>query len=192
MYATLRTIHLLCGAFSVPMLLMYAISAIQMAHSKWFVMKPVTTASQVLVPTAFTDGRLLARHIMASRNIRGQIMSVKATPAGFDVRITVPGTVHDIVYDRNARAATVRTSVAGFMGMLNRLHHAAGLWHDYFPLKLWAILVGAVSFATLGLATTGLWMWWLRKQERATGLLLLASNLAFSLVVLALLRSNGP
>jgi hypothetical protein len=192
MYPTLRTIHLLCGAFALPMLLMYAVSAIQMAHTKWFVMKPVTFDSTIQVQTSFSDGRLLARHIMEKQNVRGQIMSVKATPSGFDVRITVPGKVHEIKYDRAAGVATLRTSVAGFMGMLNRLHHAAGLWHEYVPLRIWAILVGAVSFATLGLATTGIWMWWLRKQERATGLILLGANLAFSIVILALLRSNGP
>jgi hypothetical protein len=86
----------------------------------------------------------------------------------------------------------VRTQVGGFMGMLNRLHHAAGLWHEYAPLKVWAVLVGLVSLATLGMAVTGLWMWWLRKQERRWVLILLGANLIFSIVVLALLRSNGP
>jgi len=60
--------------------------------------------------------------------------------------------------------------VAGVIGMLNRLHHAAGLWHDYLPLKLWAVLCGLVSIATIGLGVTGLCMWWARKQERKWGI----------------------
>ena len=47
MYPTLRTIHLLCGALALPMLLMYAVSAVQMAHSKWFRLKPSVTDAKV-------------------------------------------------------------------------------------------------------------------------------------------------
>jgi uncharacterized iron-regulated membrane protein len=78
------------------------------------------------------------------------------------------------------------------MSMLNRLHHAAGMWHEYMPLKVWALVVGIVSFATVGLAATGLWMWWLRREERKLGLILLTANLTFSLILLAMLRAHGP
>ena len=192
MYPTLRTIHLLCGALALPMLLMYAISAVQMAHSKWFRLKPSVTESKVQLSKEYTDGRLLARDVMAIRDIRGEINSVQPTPGGFSVRVVVPGTVHEIQYDRATGSAAVRTNVAGFMGMLNRLHHAAGLWHEYGPLKIWAVLVGIVSLATVGLAATGLWMWWLRRQERTWGVILLGANVAFALVVLTLIRSSGP
>lgn len=192
MYRILRTIHLLCGAFALPMLLMYAISAVQMAHSKWFTMKPSVTEASVRTPSEYADGRQLARDLMALRGIRGEINSIEQTPAGFNIRIVVPGTVREIRYDRTARSAVVRTSAAGVMGMLNRLHHAAGFWHEYMPLKVWALLVAIVSLATVGLSATGIWMWWIRKQERTLGIILLAANLAFSVVVLGLIRSAGP
>jgi hypothetical protein len=35
-------------------------------------------------------------------------------------------------------------------------------------------------------------MWWLRRQERTWGLVLLGANLAFSITVLLLMRSAGP
>lgn len=192
MYPTLRTIHLLCGVFALPMLLMYGVSAVQMAHTKWFSMKPVVTEAKVQIPGNYSDGRMLAQELMDRRAIRGEINSVTATPAGFDIRVVVPGTVHEVRYDRAAAEATVKTSVAGFMGMLNRLHHAAGLWHEYGVLKIWAVFVGVVSLATVGLSLTGLWMWWLRRQERAWGLVLLGVNVVFAAVVLALIRSSGP
>jgi hypothetical protein len=192
MYATLRTIHLLCGAFALPVLLMYALSAVQMAHSKWFVMKPAVTELDIPMQSGYSDGRLLARDVMARRNIHGEINSVQQTPGGFSVRIVVPGTVHEIRYDRATGATWVRTSVGGFMGMLNRLHHAAGLWPAYAPLKAWGILCGLVSLATVGLSATGIWMWWLRRQERRWGLILVAANLAFSISVLLMLRAAGP
>src|SRR5689334_25354003 len=93
MYRTLRTIHLLCGVFALPMLLMYGMSAVQMAHSKWFDMKPSVTEVTVPMRSDYVDGRQLAHDIMANRSIRGDINSVQQTPAGFNVRIVVPGLV---------------------------------------------------------------------------------------------------
>lgn len=171
---------------------MYGVSAVQMAHPKWFNTKPAITESTIPMSSGYVDGRALALSIMASRNIRGEITSVKQGPAGFDIRIAVPGTVHEMRYERNSGSTRLRTSVTGFMGMLNRLHHAAGLWHDYMPLKLWAALCGVVSIATIGLGITGIWMWWMRRQERRWGLVLLTANVAFALTVLVLLRAAGP
>jgi hypothetical protein len=192
MYPGLRTIHLLCGTFSAPMLLMYAVSSVQMAHSSWFKAKPAVTEAKLQMPAGYPDGRRLAIDVMTAHSIRGEINAVQQTPAGFTLRIVVPGTVHDVRYDRATGAVAVRTNIAGFMGMLNRLHHAAGFWHEYMPLKAWALLVGIVSFATVGLAATGLCMWWLRREERKLGVILLTANLAFSVIVLAMLRSAGP
>jgi hypothetical protein len=191
MYPTLRTIHLLCGAFALPMLLMYGVSAVQMAHTKWFSLTPVISESAVRLSREYIDGRLLARELMTQGAVRGEINSVEETSSGFTMRIVVPGTVHEVHYDRAAAEVRVKTSVAGFMGMWNRLHHAAGLWHEYGPLKMWAVFVGIVSLATVGLAATGLWMWWLRRQERTWGMVLLGANVAFALTVLTLIRLSG-
>ena len=75
--------------------------------------------------------------------------------------------------------------------MLNRLHHAAGLWHSYGPLRLWAVLVALVSAATVVFAVTGIWMWWRRREERVLGAVLLAANVVFSATVLILIRIAG-
>ena len=191
-YRTLRTIHLLCGALAVPFLLMYGISAVQMAHNKWFVMKPAIAETNLTLPGGFTDGRAVARAVMDSRGIAGEINQVQQTPDGFNVRLVVPGTVHEIRYQSATGATRVRTSVAGFMGMMNRMHHAAGLWPSYLPLWLWGAAIGVVSLATLGLGATGIWMWWSRKKDRVVGMVLLSANLIFAIVIMALLRSNGP
>jgi len=54
------------------------------------------------------------------------------------------------------------------------------------------VLGGLVSLAILGLGVTGIWMWWLRKQERKWGLLLLAANLLYAITLLAMMRATGP
>lgn len=192
MYKTLRTLHLLFGSLSLPYLLMYGLSAVQMAHSEWFSQKPAVTERDVPSLQPYEDGRRLALDLMARDGLRGEIQEVTATPAGFNLRVAVPGTVHEIRYDRGSGSAHIKTSVLGFMGMLNRLHHAAGLWHEYTPLKLWAVMAAVASLGVLGLGATGLWMWWLRREERKWGMVLLAANLLFTIVVFTVLRSAGP
>jgi hypothetical protein len=192
MYRTLRTIHLLCGVFALPALLMYGVSAVQMAHPKWFSMKPEVSETSLTLSPAHTDGRKVANEVMEKCAVRGEIDSIRQTDTGMEIRIVVPGTVQEIRYDRATGKTRIRKSVAGFMGMLNRLHHAAGVPRDYLPLSLWGVLVGLVSLATVGLGLTGVCMWWMRRQERRWGLILIAANLAFTIAVLSALRSAGP
>ncbi len=82
MYHTLRTIHLLCGAFALPMLLIYGASAVQMAHTKWFSLTPVISESTVQLSSDYSDSRLLARELMTQGNVRGEINSVEETLSG--------------------------------------------------------------------------------------------------------------
>jgi hypothetical protein len=191
-YPVLRNIHLLSGVFALPALMIYAVSAVQIAHTSWFPMKPAVTEVELPMHPGYTDGRQLARDVMAARYLHGEIASVRKTPDGFEARVTVPGTVHEIRYNDAEGRVRLRSSVAGFMGMMNRLHHAAGLGQKYVPLRLWGLVVGFTSTAVLLLGITGIWMWWLRKQERAWGLLLLAANLIFATGVLVTMRSAGP
>ena len=191
-YRSLRSIHLISGAFAFPVLVMYGVSAVQMAHGRWFDLKPVAVIKHSIhLAAGNDDGRKMAREAMARTDVHGEIETVSTTANGFNVRVTVPGTVHVIEYDRSSGATSVRTTVAGAMGMLNRLHHAAGLWHSYGPLRLWAVLVALASAATVVLAVTGIWMWWRRREERVLGAVLLAANVVFSATVLILIRIAG-
>ena len=192
MYTKIRTIHLLLGLFSLPFLLMYGISAVQMAHSRWFTLKPRVETRQVQLTPGYTDARTVAHDVMAATGIRGELQDIKQRPDGLRLLLVLPGTVHEINYERAGGMANLKTSVGGFMAMLNRLHHAAGFWHELPLMKAWAAAVGVVSVALLGIGITGLYMWFLRKQERVIGAVLLGLNLAFALTVLTLLRMAGP
>ena len=100
--------------------------------------------------------------------------------------------MHEVQYDRATGEVHVKTSRSGWLGVLNRLHHAAGFWHDSAWFTAWATLVAVVSLALLTLGVTGLWMWFARRQDRVAGTLLLLLNLAFALAVLTLARRAGP
>jgi hypothetical protein len=193
MYKTIRNIHLLLASFSLPFLIMYGVSAVQMSHSTWFQMKPEVHDRRLSLTPDQTDARTVAREVMErDGSVRGEITNIQINGPGLSLRIVVPGTVHEVKYDSASGAAQVKTSVAGIMGMLNRLHHWAGFWHEPLPMKAWAAAVAVVSAALLLLGVSGLYMWFTRRPERRIGLALLAANIVFAITVITLLRRAGP
>jgi hypothetical protein len=193
MYKIIRNLHLLLASFSLPFLIMYGISAVQMSHSTWFQMKPAVHVRELSITAGLTDARAIAREVMdRDRAIAGEVSNIQPNDAGMVLRIVVPGTVHEVRYDRASGLARVKTSVAGVMGMLNRLHHWAGFWHEPASMKVWGFFVAIASAALLLLGASGIYMWFTRRPERRIGIALLAINLAFAVTVLTLLRISGP
>lgn len=191
MYKIIRNIHLLLASFSLPFLIMYGISAVQMSHSKWFQMKPAVTEREVPLAAGQTDARAVGREIMSRQpDTKGELSNAQSTDAGLTLRIVVPGTVHEVRYDRASGVARIKTSTAGVMGMLNRLHHWAGFWHEPVSMKAWAVFVAVVSAGLLLLGATGIYMWFTRRTERRIGMALLAVNLVFAITILTLLRTS--
>jgi hypothetical protein len=193
MYTTIRNVHLLLASFSLPFLIMYGVSAVQMSHSAWFQMKPAVHERELPLAATQTDARAIARAVMErDRGVKGEVANIQPNAAGVALRIVVPGTVHEVRYDRASGTARVKTSVAGVMGMLNRLHHSAGFWHEPASMKLWAAAVALVSAALLLLGATGIYMWFTRRPERRIGLVLLTINVAFAMALIVLMRRSGP
>jgi hypothetical protein len=193
MYRIVRNLHLVFASFSLPFLIMYAVSAVQMSHSTWVDMKPVVRERQLQLPPGQSDARVMARAVMDSdASVRGEVANIQTNEAGLSLRIVVPGTVHDVRYNRESGLTQVKSSVAGVMGMLNRLHHWAGFWHETAAMKFWALAVVVVSAALLLLGLTGLYMWFTRRPERRLGLVLLGMNVVFAIAILTLLRRAGP
>jgi hypothetical protein len=193
MYSTIRTVHLALASMALPFLLMYGLSAVQMSHNRWFDMRPSVREQTLSLTPGQEDARAIAREVMDRiPSARGELQSIQPVPAGTNLRLVVPGTVHDVRYARATGATTIKTSVAGLMGMLNRLHHAAGLAHDVTTMNVWGAAVAAVSFGLVLVGATGLWMWFLRRTERVLGAVLLAINLGFALVMILLIRRAGP
>jgi len=193
MYTIIRNIHLLVASFSLPFLIMYGISAVQMSHSSWFQVKPAVTEREVSLAPGQADARTVSREIMNRQpGMKGELSNVQSTDAGLTLRIVVPGTVREVRYDRASGVARIKTSTAGVMGMLNRLHHWAGFWHEPASMKTWAVFVAVVSLGLLIVGASGIYMWFTRRPERRIGMALLAVNLAFAITILTLLRTSGP
>jgi hypothetical protein len=185
LYKFLRNTHLLIGLFSFLFLMMYGVSSVQMSHNSWFKMKPGVTESQVALTPGIADARDVARQLMDRGLVRGELAQVQAS----SFRILRPGTVHEVNYSPQTGEAKIRTSVAGLMGMLNRIHHVAGLWHEYTLTNVWAVFVAITSILLVTLALTGIYLWFKIHTERVIGAILLAVSLGFSLMLIVLIRT---
>jgi hypothetical protein len=189
MHRWLRNTHLFLGLFSFLFLLMYGASSVQMAHNSWFNTKPSVNESTVQVPGERAhDARAVARFLMDRHGVRGEIQQAQETEEGFRLRVMRPGTVYEVAYVRSTGEAKVRTNVANFIGMLNRLHHVGGLWHEFTLTNIMGVFVGMVSAALILLGLTGIYLWFKIYKERKIGAALLAVSLGYSLTLMVLMR----
>jgi hypothetical protein len=186
----LRNTHLLVGLALFAFLLMYGVSSVQMAHNRWFTLKPATTESRVTLPAGLAENpRAVARRLMDEYGVRGELNQIRKTETGCNLRIVRPGTVYEIAYSAPTGEAQIRKHIAGFMGLLNRLHHVGGLWHEYALINVWGALVGVVSLGLFVMGLTGIYLWFKIHNERVIGTILLAISLGYSLTLMVLLRA---
>jgi hypothetical protein len=189
MYKWLRNTHLLIGVFSFLFLLMYGASSVQMAHNTWFNMKPTLTQSQAALAQGLDNPRDIARQLMDQGQVKGELQQILNKGQDFSFRVVRPGTVHEVDYSAQTGTAKIRTSVANLMGMLNRIHHVGGLWHEYTLTNIWAVFVGIISVLLVLLSLTGIYLWFRIHTERVIGFILLALSLGYSLTLIVLIRT---
>ncbi len=188
MHRTLRNIHLCAGLFCAAYLLMYAASAVQMAHSSLFNNKPRTTESRVRVVPGLGGARAVARELMANHGVAGELNQVEKRDAGMYFRVVRPGTVYEALYHADSGEVEMKEHVAGFMGMLNRIHHVGGLWHEYWLMNVFGVYTGLVSLGLLVLSGTGIYLWFKLHRERRVGAVLLIATLGVTLPLIVAMR----
>lgn len=177
MYKNIRNVHLFLGLLCFASLLMYSVSAVEMAHSDWFPDEPTVTEESVAIdPAAAANPRALAQTLMQTGRW-GELQSVNQDEAGFTLRIVRPGTSYRVRYEQGASTVEIETSVSGTMRMLNRLHHMAGFYREQTVTHWWAAFAGLASVALLLLGATGVYLWFRTYQERLVGGVILSVGL---------------
>jgi hypothetical protein len=189
MYRWLRNTHLLLGLGFSLFLLMYALSALQMAHPAWFDLKPTLTRERISLDTRAGSFHAVAEKLMREHGLRGDVTEVKATATGFRFRIVRPGENVLVDYSRETGVANLERNALGFMAFMNRFHQSAGVRHSYLWLNVWGVVSAIVSSVLILISLTGIYLWFKWKQERVAGAILMAVCLAFSLTLIVLLRT---
>ena len=73
------------------------------------------------------------------------------------------------------------------MDQMTWMHATFGVEHEYGPHNLWGVLMLLTSVGLLVLGGTGLYLWFRMRSERRVGSILLAANLVFGVVLIALI-----
>jgi len=184
-YKFLRHLHLVLGLLLFWVIMMYAVSAVQMAHKIRIV--PVVTESDVMAMPALGP-RPLADELMEKNGLSGEMGEVTPIPGGYRFAVNRAGGDTKVSYERKTGKTHLRASDTGFWGVLNRLHHFHGLHNQTGVRNLWGWTVLLASLALFVLGGTGIFMWFRLHKERTIGLVLLSANVVVSVVLLIALR----
>ncbi len=184
-YKFLRHMHLIFGLLLFWVVMMYGLSAVQMAHTIRIV--PVVSESEVM-STPGLDARRLAYELMEKNGISGEMGNVTPVSGGYQFLLNRAGGDTQIAYDRSTGRTGLRASDTGFWGVLNRLHHFHGLHNQTGVRNLWGWIVLFASLGLFALGGTGIFMWFRLYNERTIGLVLLSTNLIVSLGLLIAMR----
>ena len=190
MYRWIRNFHLFTGLFCGAYLLMYGVSAVQMSHNSWFNARPTVTERVIALGQMYDGVRPLARELMERHGVVGEVQQVTSVRERMAFRMVGAGSMYEVEYDPARREAKVKTSVTNFSGFLNRLHHLAGLWHEYWLLNAFGVFVGVVSALLIPMALSGIYLWFKLHDERIVGGILLAVSLSFSLALTISMRAG--
>lgn len=191
MHKTLRDIHLLAGVFSLAFLLMYGVSAAVMTHRHWFQAAPRVSERTLTLESRPGEARAAALELMERHGLRGELQQVRPAQDSIRFRLYGMGQSHEVAYSPATGEARIRTQEVPHAMLLVRIHHAAGLWHDYWLLNAWGALVALASAALAALAATGIYLWFKIRRERLAGALLLAAHFAFTLALVWMMRTAG-
>ncbi len=184
MYRKLRAIHLATAAFCLAFLGMYSVTAVQMAHRRWFPITPRVTRQTVPLAAALNDARVVARQL----NLRGELGRGRISAGQISFRVARPGTVYLVTYRSDTGEAAVTATETGVAGALDRIHQSAGLTNRYLPLNAWSAILGLVSLGLLTIGATGLYLWFRNREDRLAGTILLVAGSGLALLLMVSMR----
>ena len=190
MYRWLRNLHLGAGLFFAIFLAGFGLSAVQMAY-RFPGPDTTETASTFEVPPGYqANPRAFAWWLMEHHGVRGDLGEVKTEGAIINLTITRTGAIHRVAYDSRANSARVTTTSRNALGLLNRIHHASGIAHEYWAINGWGWALLTTSCALLLLAVTGIVMWFKRYEDRLLGALITTIGLVWGVTLLVLMRTR--
>lgn len=187
MYRLIRNTHLILGLSASLIILVYAVSAVQMAH-RFAITPRISSEDLTLAPGL--GARSSAQQLMNERGYRGDLGPAKSPGQQIRFTITRPGTAYAVTYYPASGRAHVDGRELPFMGLLNRLHHLNGFEHSSAAMNAWGWILAWISIVLILLGATGVYMWFRIYNERRIGSILLAANLCVSIALLILLRTK--
>ncbi len=185
----LRELHLALGVFVAPFALLYATSALQMAHPRFAGGAPTTRIWETTLADRPDDPVAVHEALRAAHDVRGELVERSASAESLQLRVVRPGRRYQILVTRESGLVRVTEERASLAGLLNRLHHASGVWKREPAANAWGFAVVLVSTALPVLVVTGSLLSGVRRRERRAAAIVLTASLVVAIGLLISIRN---
>lgn len=190
-YIWTRDLHLYIGLGLSPLVLLFAISVILLDHpsiplggSK--VLRRSDATVQIPENLEHVEGMARAQvlqQIMRQVGVVGEIGNINYNPRQRRMVAPIfrPGSEITLDVDLSTHIASVEERKTGLWAALIYLHkspgpHNANIRGNWFYTRSWRWLADASAYLLFFISMSGVYLWWVIKAERKTGLLLLGGG----------------
>jgi len=203
-YPLVRDLHLYCGLFISPFVLVFAISVFFLVHSWLPRIAPETSTTRIVsalplpVDLQLLSGRPLIdalKSTLEKAGVRGEVAFVRhmIKEGKLILPVTIPGRETTVSINITNREANIVTRETGLADALVTLHkspgqHGPGIRMNWFFMRAWRWMADATVYVVLFISVSGIYLWYVLRAEREVGLVLLfAGALSFFAMVYALI-----
>ncbi|MBI1355741.1 MAG: hypothetical protein GC160_15485 [Acidobacteria bacterium] len=201
-YRWTRNLHLYCGLFVSPFVLLFAASVFLLNHAHppapQATPPPAPTVRAVQVPPGIekaegTDRLRLVSEALSQVGVAGEIQFVRfiSDERRIVVPVVRPGVETTVDLNLAEGKAEITERRTGLWGAVSYLHrspgpHNASIRGNWFWTRVWRWLADGTVYLTLFLSLSGIYLWVALRAERRVGLALIAAGaLSFGGIVYA-------
>lgn len=202
LYSWTRGLHFYLGLFLCPFILVFAVSTLLLNHPGQRTPEAATQHTpakrSVQIGTLYAGGTVeQARDILRQLGVTGEIDYIRHMPEEGRLVIPVikPGEATTVEVDLKAGTAAVTRQSLGLGAALIYLHkmpgpHNVKIRGNWVYTMWWAVTADMVVCVLLFLTVSGLYLWWMLKNERTVGWVLLGAGALSVVALVAALRTS--
>ncbi len=198
-----RDLHLYLGLFISPFVLLFAASVFFLVHNCVPKASRASTRTVSDLPLPANLEQLSGREriealkpALQRAHVHGEVGWIQhvARDNRLVIPVTVPGRLTTVNIDLVRREASIQEQQTGLADALVLLHkspgpHLAGIRMNWPWMRVWYWLADATVYLILFITVSGIYLWFLLRPQRATGVaLLLVGAASFCAVVYALVH----
>jgi hypothetical protein len=188
-YSLIRTLHIYCGLFISPFILIYSISVLAFNHAGFLNQLipvkslPVITTKIDKIPFDTTD-LLTAKAIIRKLGISGEIDFINKNDHQISFPVNKPGLKTRIEVNTQTLNVIITRQIEGSVRAMNYLHlmpgqHNAKIRGNSLFMKIWRLMADAVVYFLLFLILSGIFLWYFLEFDRTTGLYIIILGMLF-------------
>ena len=188
-YWLTRDLHLYCGLFFIPFVLVFSISTILLTHPSLAPAAQQPKAGRIISGIEIPEGleRLTGMEqmqkiqpVLRQAGVSGEVERIDYSPVKSRMVFAVmkPGQRTTLDLDLKARTLKIFPAESGILGALIYLHKSPGPHlHDvrsnWIYTRIWKLFADSTAYFLIFLIASGVYLWAVLRDERRIGLALI-------------------